>query len=581
MNMRRSRFFGLGFTLIFFILACNLPLSQSTSADDQPLVKAPVVALAIDLDGRSPAVYLFVGHSSDDPWGLPAGNFYIEAAGEHDLVYTIGRAAIPQPGGDAELGKMMATAGGTADPQRNQELLLVANAIAGIKGGEWRYLEQSSSGFSTQFFDPQMVWTPAAIRAVREQYDPLLDKEEETMQAIMALEQRARETPQVKTCPGVCMPDNGILDTFLSFFVSMSVVDQHAVEDILAGSAAMTPEEKAEAFQYFPPSLTGGAQTFDQMLQNLQNGNLDKYAPTRIRNLLMDEPSFVEALTDIRKTNRPLLQIAHDEGAVLIEKGAEMEVEIVKQVLQAAFPGIEAGFDYADKVNALAEFIRTTYTDPAQGVTELAAGQAASQIAGQIKNGLLDMGYGEDLAAEMADYLSEEIVGQIAEQDPELEALMTEEALAAAPDNPDEQPTTGNQESGPDSAADCLAGRSQYSWGIEDIERHDCQDTSRCTGCGGIFYVQNNSNEVLYFTHYYYDSFQIPVSEGWKPGMLALQPGDRFERDVSLRNEWKKGETYYSEVTRILLVRDDPACLDLSQDFIEAHAVMVERISCE
>ena len=191
------------------------------------------------------------------------------------------------------------------------------------------------------------------------------------------------------------------------------------------------------------------------------------------------------------------------------------------------------------------------------------------------------MGYGEDLAAEMANYLSEEIVGQIAEQDPELEALMTEEALAAATGSPEVQPTAESQESGPDSAADCLAGRSQYSWGIEDVEQHDCLDTSRCTGCGGIFYVQNNSYEVLYFTYYYYDSFQIPVSEGWKPGMLALQPGDRFERDVSLRNEWKKGETYYSEVTRILLVRDDPACFDLSQDFMEAHAVMVERISCE
>lgn len=576
MKMRHSRFLGLMFVCLL-VLSCNFPLTQPESSKDQPSVKSPVLALAINLDGQSPRFHLFVGHSTEDSWLLPAGDFYIEAAGEDHLVYPIGRLTIPQPGGNVELGKRMTIVGGISAPQHHQELILIANALTGIKSGMLSFLEHSSNSFSTPLFDPQYAWTPADIRAVRENYDPVLAREEETLQALMALELRMGETLGFNSCPGMCKPNKGILDSMLSFFVSMNVVDQHAVEDILAGSAAMSVEEKADAFEYFPSSLTGGAQSFDEMLRNLQSGRLDKYAPTRIRNLLMDEPTFVEALTDVRKTNRPLLHIAHEEGSVLVQKGAEMQVEIIKQVLQVAFPGIETGFNYADKVNEWAEFIRSTYEDPLQGVADFAAGQAASQISGQIKSGLLDMGYGDELAAEMADYLSEEIIGQITKLDPELEALMAEAEEKETHRLEEDQ----SQESDLQNFAGCLAESSQYTWGIEGNERHDCLDPQRCTGCIGTFFVQNNSNQVLFFTHYYYDSYLIPVAEGWKPGLLTLQPGERFERKVSLRNEWRKGETYVSQITRILLVRDDPACFPISQAFMETHAITVDQISCE
>ena len=60
-----------------------VPKSQSNST--------PFIAVAINLDGAKPAIYQFVGNTSEDPWILPTGNYYIEAAGTQDLVYSFGR----------------------------------------------------------------------------------------------------------------------------------------------------------------------------------------------------------------------------------------------------------------------------------------------------------------------------------------------------------------------------------------------------------------------------------------------------------------------------------------------------------
>ena len=567
--------FALFMGLIFVILSCNLPFDQETFAEDQSQDGAPVLALAVNMDGHSPLIHIFVGNSIADPWMLPAGNFYIEAKDAQGLVYPIGRLTIPQPGGEVALGEQMTAVGGMADPKRSQELVLIANAVTGIKSGVLSYLYQSSNGFSTQFFDPQYEWTPAAIRAVRENYDPVLAREDETLQAFMALEQRAGQVSGVNSCPGMCKPNAGILDSIVSFFVTMNVVDQNAVEDILAGSAAMSPEEKADAFPYIPSSLTGGAQSFDEMLQNLQNGDLDKYGPTRIRNFLMDEPTFVEALTEVRGTNRPLLQIAHEEGAVLIEKGAEMEVEIVKNVLETAFPGMQTGFNYADMVNALAEFLHTVYTDPLQGVAEFATAQVTSQITGQIKNGLLEMGYGDALASEMSDYLGGEIVGQFAEQDPDAEP----EPETASQPQPEIE--VSEEPSSPGTIASCIPQPGEYTLAIVDVnDRTSSSGEKRVCSAEGM--LTNNSDREIMFAAYRVHNYGGHDYEKWAtPGYQTVYPGDTLEFAEFYRctgTHCGDGEWYY--FTKVSILYNTPECLDLAfsyQDKVPESIIPVEN----
>lgn len=591
MIKRSARFLVPLFSILFIALACNLPFLQdkaAQSSQDLQMVKAPVTALAIDLEGNSPAIYLFVGHSTDDPWILPQGSYYLEAAGEHQLVYRIGKIRISDGGGDVELGKRLAAAQAITSQEHNQELILIANAVAGIEGGVLSFLYGSSNGFTRPLFDPQNQWTPAAIQTMRGCYDPVLDREEETTKAIIALDMRAAKATAGKSCPGMCRQKRGILDKFLSFFSAMNGVDQRAVEDVVQGSAAMSAGEKADAFQYFPPSLTGGAQSFDEMVQKMQNGELDKYAPTRIRNYLLDEPAFVEALTETRKGNRPLLEIAHEEGATLVEKGAELQAEIIKQVLQAAFPGIEAGFEYADKVNEWAQFVHTMYTDPTKGAVEFATGQATSQIGGQIKDGLLEMGYGEELAAEMAEYLSNEIVGQIVKHDPELEALALEMEMTKTPEgDEDDADDAESEESDTPGLRACIIDGNLYTWGYENVGRHDCIDAGRCTGCTGQFVVRNTSGHDAYLI--LYEAFSTGSKgmswEKWKP-KTALKAGAHFEMRVDQTNYWKTGNTTYSKALRILLTKNDPECNLLyaeheSEAFWEAYAAEVEPLSCQ
>ena len=69
-------------------------------------------------------------------------------------------------------------------------------------------------------------------------------------------------------------------------------------------------------------------------------------------------------LQDVTKTDRVGLSIAHQEGSQFIEQGAALYVDIVKTVLTAGLPGIDQGFEYADKANEWAEFIRSAYQDP-------------------------------------------------------------------------------------------------------------------------------------------------------------------------------------------------------------------------
>ena len=188
----------------------------------------------------------------------------------------------------------------------------------------------------------------------------------------------------------------------------------------------MSAGEKADAFEYFTPSMTGNSQSFDEMIQKLQAGELTDQA-NRIRNFLCDEELFYNALQQNRETNRPILQIAHEEGAVLIEKGAELEVEIIKGALEAQFPGIEKGDEYANQINEWVEFIQQTYNDPTASAFDYASGLMTEKVSDQIKEGLQEMGIDEEQAEEMAEYLSEEIAGQLTKHDDEVEELAGDE----------------------------------------------------------------------------------------------------------------------------------------------------------
>lgn len=413
--------------------------SGSSSSSSQPML-----AIAIPRANPTTFAYLFIGDAEKDDWFLPGDAYYIEAAGADDTVYTISWQQVRGTNDRVDLESLIRSSVNETDPDRKQELILVANAMGGIRSGMLAFLEAASDGFTSPLFEPSPDISPIELRSIYENYDSVLDQEDAILNAIVALEMRAENAAGSTGCRRVCKPKAGIKESIFEFFFESRNIDRRAVDDILAGVGGMSAEEKMEAWEYIPTSTTGGAQSFDELIIKLQNGELQGEA-NRIRNSLMDEPAFVATLADIRKTNRPMLQIAYEEGSNLVDKGANMEVEIIKQVLQSSFPGIEEGFDYADKVNEWVELIHTTYENPLEGAAAYASSQAEERINGQIKDNLLEMGYDEDAAGEMADTITGEILNQIVKHNTEEEALTEEQEETEESPEPEKTKTADHE----------------------------------------------------------------------------------------------------------------------------------------
>ena len=388
---------------------------------------------------------------------------------------------------------MLAMFPGQSLPEQEKQIQLIANMLAGVRQGELAYLSAVSEDFTVPLFTSQKDITVAQLQAITDSYASIMDDEEDTKQALSDLEARAEAARVAAPCSRACKPDQGILNSILGFFGEMHQTGNRAVEDILQAAPALSPEEKAEAFSHMQPSMIGNAETFDELMNELQNGSLNGQA-NRIRSFLMDEPSFVEALTGLKDSNRVLLEIAHDEGAVLVEKGAQMEVDIVKQVLQSNFPGIEKGFGYAEKITEWGDFIRKMYQDPAGGAAQFATGQATNRINQQIMQGLMDMGYSQDIAAQMAGDLSQQIVGQISKQNPELSVLATEESrkTESAAEPTDEPPvaeshttTTPEEEACSPSDPVTMSGAFNPAYFEETGEVYGNSITLQVSPCGG------------------------------------------------------------------------------------------------
>lgn len=144
-------------------------------------------------------------------------------------------------------------------------------------------------------------------------------------------------------------------------------------------------------------------------------------------------------------------------------------------------------------------------------------------------------------------------------------------------ENVDEEPAEETR----DDITACFANPGDFTWGYDEIERQDCLDLERCTGCGGTFFVQNNSNQEAQLKHYFYQDFSTPNFDGWKQGYITLQPGERWETDVNISNQWKQGITYKENVVKIVLIIPNDGCSVLSDAQLDAYAIPIDPLPCE
>jgi len=157
----------------------------------------------------------------------------------------------------------------------------------------------------------------------------------------------------------------------------------------------------------------------------------------------------------------------------------------------------------------------------------------------------------------------------------EATAINTNAPIAV--DKTKEQPT----EQATLSIGDCIADPNDYSWACEDIKNQDCTDPNRCTGCGGTFFVQNNSNQEIHLRYYYYQNFTTPNFDGWIQNYYVLKPGERFEESVDVDHRWREGGTYKSRVVKIVLTIPGRGCDAYSGAQLDACAIPIDPLPCE
>jgi hypothetical protein len=308
---------------------------------------------------------------------------------------------------------------GQPDDDIASQLQTLADFMISVDLAQLTYLEIATGGFQGSFQASVGDIQMSDIDPFYARLQEIADQEESVLAAINALESRAKlaiaVTPQdlngplaskVSACPRL-----GVWDSLVSFFSFKGEEDKLAQQEILSVSAAMTPGEKEEAFYWLSTERVGGAQNYDEFLAQLQAGNLEDI--TRIRSDLHTGGPYQGVYQTINPdSNRPGGETIHRAGAELVTRGAALHVDVVKEVLSTVFPGMDKGFEYADKAAEWAEFVRNMYINPLGTLRDMTIDHIQSEIMENIQLDLMSAipDLDEETAEELAGTLTNEII---------------------------------------------------------------------------------------------------------------------------------------------------------------------------
>ena len=411
----------------------------------EPAADAPrhqgILAIAFGLGDGTPALSGYIGNPTSDPFRLPAGRYYIEAVDAAGLVATLGI----QTATDAEVVELpvsLATAGGATRSERGQQLTTVVTALVVAERAKLAALKSISGGFTTELFDVAAVDSPGDFDRLMALFAELAESQADTIGAVDAIEVRAAAVvPQAALLTGSLSANRNIhfgvfgsiKDTLLGFFGYAGDAGMRAREDIINVGSRLNPDDKQDAFDFIPQAHRGGAGDFDEYLNRLRSGELDDSAATVRAALVRTSVGFAAAAQD-DLGDRPGLSIAHREGAELVRRGAELNVQVIKTVLGDVFPGIGQGFDMADDVSEWLEYVRDVYRDPLGSLEASARERITDALKDRIKDRLEELGLplSDDEIDDLADQASSYLVDAIPELAPDLRELLAQAQDTAA-----------------------------------------------------------------------------------------------------------------------------------------------------
>ncbi|MCJ7695897.1 MAG: hypothetical protein MUO40_10785, partial [Anaerolineaceae bacterium] len=269
--------------------------------------------------------------------------------------------------------------------QASRELEDIVRFLVAVDNVRLTYFEIVSNGFQQPLFsdEGELTWNDEEklMGTLIKLGDP-----QEVSAAVSAFINRAEADKALQPAkPGLSAPKSGIIDSVLSFFGIMDEENDIARQQVLDMYAAINePYEFEESFLALDENQKAGAANFDEFIDKVRSGEIEDMVS--VRHNLMQMGPMEGIMQDLHPdSNRPGGEIIHRVGAEAVKRGAELNVEIIKEVITTTFPGMDQGFDYADKVNEWAEFVHQVYTDPLQAASDELQGQATDAIKDRIK----------------------------------------------------------------------------------------------------------------------------------------------------------------------------------------------------
>lgn len=416
-------------------------ISRIASRNTQPsgsLEWGGAMTLVYRLDGQDEWLSAYIYDLEKSDIMLPAGQYYAEMKLRDGTIMAFNPLIISdeQDGKGSAAFKQRISKPINSD-EAAQQIEDLVRFLVGVDNVRLTYFEIVSNGFQQPLFTNNNELTWDDEEKLMSTFTKLGDPQEVSaaMSAFITRAEATRSYQPIK--PGLSAPTPGIINSVLSFFGIVDDENDIARQQVLDMYAAIkNPYELEESFSALDENQKAGAANFNEFIEKVRSGEIKDMI--KVRRNLMELGPMEGIMMDLHPdSNRPGGEIIHRVGAEAVSRGAELNVEIIKEVLTITFPGMDQGFEYADKVNEWAEFIHQVYTDPLQAAGDELQGQVTDVIKDRIKTQFQTLfpEMDEDDVDELVDQVTEQVsesYSTVIEQIDEVEVQETQDQMASS-----------------------------------------------------------------------------------------------------------------------------------------------------
>lgn len=391
----------------------SFSLPWGTTGENKP--QGDVMMLVATTDGLT----AFLFNTETDAPSLPSGVYYAEIQTADGASWTCPYLTVLEEGNG--LGPIyLADQNCTPLKDKSDDIETLVRFLISADQLRLTYFDVVSNAFQEPLFTPNMMdgWVEEElIMLVLEN----LGDQTKIIEAAHSFFERSYGLPTPnKPTKALASPNPNPIDKIIAFLSITSEETEQARQDILSVYPYMSEWEKESSYEALPPGLQINSTNFDEFIQKVERNEISGLTTIR-RDLFTVGPYSGLWQTLNPDSNRPSGEIIHRVGAKALQRGAELYVDLGKGVLSVQFAGIDSGFEYVDKVNEWTEFVRATYFDPKQALTDEVRNQIEGALSDIIKDGLLENfpDLEDAIAEDLADRIKDRMITAVIEAEGE------------------------------------------------------------------------------------------------------------------------------------------------------------------